>query len=329
MGPGTLSQVLAGIELRPDPRLLVGFEHADDAGVFKLSDQTALIQTVDFFTPMVDDPYLFGQIAAANALSDVYAMGGEPLTAMNIVCFPDCLDISVLQEIIKGGLSKIEEAGAVLVGGHTVDDQEPKYGLSVTGVIDPHKVVSNQGAKPGDYLYMTKSLGTGIVSTAIKGELASAQLITDAVDSMSQLNKAARDVMMEVGVNAATDITGFGLLGHAMELATGSQVQIELWVRHLPLLQGVEDLATMGLIPAGAYANRDYLQGRVEVSGEVDRNRLDLMYSPETSGGLLIAVDAARRHELEKVARSKAVRLKLVGQVLGTGHGYIKVSGGE
>lgn len=329
MGPGTLSQVLAGIELHPDPRLLVGFEHADDAGVFKLSEQTALIQTVDFFTPMVDDPYLFGQIAAANALSDVYAMGGEPLTAMNIACFPDCLDISVLQEIIKGGLSKIEEAGAVLVGGHTVDDQEPKYGLSVTGVIDPCKVVSNQGAKPGDYLYMTKSLGTGIVTTAIKGELASAQLITDAVDSMSQLNKAARDVMMEVGVNAATDITGFGLLGHAMEMATGSEVQIELWVRQLPLLQGVEDLAAMGLIPAGAYANRDYLQGKVEVSGEVDRNRLDLMYSPETSGGLLIAVDAARRHELEHVARSKAVRLKLVGQVLGTGPGYVKVSGGE
>jgi len=320
---------LAGIQLRPDPRLLVGFEHADDAGVFKLSEQVALIQTVDFFTPMVDDPFLFGQIAAANALSDVYAMGGEPLTAMNIVCFPECLDTSVLQAILKGGLSKIEEAGAVLVGGHTVDDQEPKYGLSVTGVIDPQKVVSNQGAKPGDSLYLTKPLGTGIVTTAIKGEMAPPQVIEDAVNSMSQLNKAARDIMMKVEVNAATDITGFGFLGHAMEMAAGSQIQIELWANHLPLLKEVEELAGMGLIPAGAYANRDYLQGRVEVSREVDRTRLDLMYSPETSGGLLIAVDNTKRYELEKEARNNAVGLTLVGKVLSAGPGLIKVSRGE
>lgn len=320
---------MAGIQLRPDPRLLVGFEHADDAGVFKLSEQVALIQTVDFFTPMVDDPFLFGQIAAANALSDVYAMGGEPLTAMNIVCFPECLDTSVLQAILKGGLSKIEEAGAVLVGGHTVDDQEPKYGLSVTGVIDPQKVVSNQGAKPGDSLYLTKPLGTGIVTTAIKGEMAPPQVIEDAVNSMSQLNKAARDIMMKVEVNAATDITGFGFLGHAMEMAAGSQIQIELWANHLPLLKEVEELAGMGLIPAGAYANRDYLQGRVEVSREVDRTRLDLMYSPETSGGLLIAVDNTKRYELEKEARNNAVGLTLVGKVLSAGPGLIKVSRGE
>lgn len=320
---------MAGIQLRPDPRLLVGFEHADDAGVFKLSEQVALIQTVDFFTPMVDDPFLFGQIAASNALSDVYAMGGEPLTAMNIVCFPECLDTSVLQAILKGGLSKIEEAGAVLVGGHTVDDQEPKYGLSVTGVIDPQKVVSNQGAKPGDSLYLTKPLGTGIVTTAIKGEMAPPQVIEDAVNSMSQLNKAARDIMMKVEVNAATDITGFGFLGHAMEMAAGSQIQIELWANHLPLLKEVEELAGMGLIPAGAYANRDYLQGRVEVSREVDRTRLDLMYSPETSGGLLIAVDNTKRYELEKEARNNAVGLTLVGKVLSAGPGLIKVSRGE
>lgn len=317
--------MLTGIQLRPDPRLLVGFEHADDAGVFKLSEQTALIQTVDFFTPMVDDPYLFGQIAAANALSDVYAMGGQPLTAMNIVCFPDCLDVSVLRAIIKGGLTKIEEAGAVLVGGHSVDDQEPKYGLSVTGVIDPRKVVSNRGARTGDLLYMTKSLGTGIVTTAIKGEMAPEKLISDAVKSMAQLNKAAREVMMEVGINAATDITGFGLLGHVMEVAAGSKVQIELWAKRLPLFNGVEDLAAMGIIPAGAYANRDYLQGRVEVTGEVDRTRLDLMYAPETSGGLLMAVDPGRSRELERVAGNKEVLLTLVGQVTQAGPGHIKV----
>ena len=291
-----------------------------------LSEQTALIQTIDFFTPMVDDPYLFGQIAAANALSDVYAMGGEPLTAMNIVCFPDCLDISILQAIIKGGVSKIEEAGAVLVGGHSVDDQEPKYGLSVTGVIDPRKVVSNQGARVGDCLYITKPLGTGIVTTAIKGEMATAQTVREAVRSMSTLNKAAREVMMEVGVNAATDITGFGLLGHTMEMAVGSRVQIELWADRLPLLKGVEELAAMGLIPAGTYANRDYLQGRVEVAKEVDNTRLDIMYTPETSGGLLLAVDAARRHKLEQLARSRSVGLTMIGRVLSGGTGYIKVS---
>ncbi len=321
--------MLNAIQLRSDPRLLVGFEGADDAGVFKLSENTALIQTVDFFTPMVDDPYLFGQIAAANALSDVYAMGGEPLTAMNIVCFPDCLDISILQEIIKGGVSKIEEAGAVLVGGHSVDDQEPKYGLSVTGIIDPRKVVSNRGARVGDYLYLTKPLGTGIVTTAIKGEMAPAQLIQEAVRSMTKLNKAAREVMMEVGVNAATDITGFGLLGHTMEMAAGSRVHIELWADCLPLLNGVEELAAMGLIPGGAYANRDYLQGRVEVSREVEPTRLDLMYSPETSGGLLMAVDAAKRHDLEQLARSRSVELTMVGRVTGGGTGYIKVSRGD
>lgn len=286
-----------------------------------------MIQTLDFLTPMVDDPFLFGQIAAANALSDVYAMGGEPLTAMNIVCFPDCLDVSFLQEIVKGGLSKIEEAGAVLVGGHTVEDLEPKYGLSVTGIIHPRQVVSNQGAKPGDYLYISKPLGTGIVATAIKAEMAAESIVEESVRSMSQLNKAAKDVMMEVGVNAATDITGFGLLGHAMEMAMGSKVQIEMWSNYLSLIEGVEDLAAMGLIPAGAYANRDYLHGQVEVSDEVETSRLDLMYSPETSGGLLMAVDPSRRHDLERVAKHRGVPLTMMGRIEeGVGAGRIKVT---
>lgn len=243
---------MSEVKVKPDPRLLVGFDRADDAGVYKLTEDIAIIQTVDFLTPMVDDPFLFGQIAAANALSDVYAMGGEPLTVMNIVCFPECLDVRVLQEIIKGGLTKIEEAGATLVGGHTVDDDEPKYGLSVTGVIDPARVVSNAGAKEGDYLYLTKPLGSGIISTAIKGEMASELVVSRAVNSMAALNKTARDAMMRVGIDSATDVTGFGLLGHAMEMAESSGVGIKLWYDTLPVLTGVEELAQMGLIPGGS-----------------------------------------------------------------------------
>ena len=285
----------------------------------------ALIQTVDFFTPMVDDPYSFGQIAAANALSDVYAMGGKPLTAMNIVCFPECLDIGILREIIKGGLSKIEEAGAVLVGGHTIDDAEPKYGLSVTGVIDPQRVTTNQGAREGDCLYLTKPLGTGIIATAIKGEMADESQIAAAISSMACLNDRSRDAMMEVGVNACTDITGFGLLGHAMEMAEGSQVGIELWSDSLGFLPGAMELANMGLIPGGAYSNRDYLQDRVGVEGDLDRACLDIMYSPETSGGLLIAVDQLSSMQLEKEFAHQGVSFSMVGRVKGAKPGNIRV----
>lgn len=305
------------MKVSPDPRLIVGFDRADDAGVYKLTDEVALIQTVDFFTPMVDDPFLFGQIAAANALSDVYAMGGEPLTAMNIVGFPECMDIKVLQEILKGGLEKIEEAGACLVGGHTVDDNEPKYGLSVTGIIRPDQVVSNQGAREGDYLYLTKSLGTGIISTAVKGEMASEEVTAEAVRSMVLLNKQARNAMMQVGVHAATDITGFGLLGHAMELAEGSGIGIQLWSDALPVLPGTAELAQMGLIPAGAYANRDYLVGKIRFAADVIEWKQDLMYSPETSGGLLMAVSPARRAELEQTFRDLGVKGVSIGRVFG------------
>lgn len=295
----------------------MGFDRADDAGVYKLNDEVALIQTVDFFTPMVDDPFLFGQIAAANALSDVYAMGGEPLTAMNIVGFPECMDVKVLQEILKGGLEKIEEAGACLVGGHTVDDNEPKYGLSVTGIIRPDQVVSNQGAREGDYLYLTKSLGTGIISTAVKGEMASEEVTAEAVRSMVLLNKQARNAMMQVGVHAATDITGFGLLGHVMELAEGSGIGIQLWSDALPVLPGTAELAQMGLIPAGAYANRDYLVGKIRFAADVIEWKQDLMYSPETSGGLLMAVSPARRAELEKTFRDLGVKGVAIGRIFG------------
>jgi len=308
---------------------LVGFEQSDDAGVFQLTEETALIQTVDFLTPMVDDPYTFGQIAAANALSDVYAMGGEPLTAMNVVCFPDCLEVEILQEIIRGGLSKIEEAGAVLVGGHTVEDAEPKYGLAVTGVIHPQRVVSNQGARPGDYLYLSKKLGTGIVATAIKGDMAPADLVAEAVHSMTELNRAARDVMITVGVRAATDITGFGLLGHSMEMANSSRVTVELWANKLPFFKGVEELAGMGLIPAGAYSNRDYLQGRVATGKGVAESRLDLMYSPETSGGLLMAVPPERKPEFDAMIRDGRFGAVLIGRIISREAEPLKVLGGE
>lgn len=314
------------VKVKPDPRLLVGFDRADDAGVFKLTENIAIIQTVDFLTPMVDDPFLFGQIAAANALSDVYAMGGEPLTVMNIVCFPKCLDLRVLQEIIKGGLTKIEEAGATLVGGHTVDDTEPKYGLSVTGVIDPARVVSNACAREGDYLYLTKPLGSGIVSTAIKGEMASELVVSRAANSMATLNKAARDAMMRVGIESATDVTGFGLLGHTMEMAEGSGVAIELWSEALPVLTGVEELAQMGLIPGGAYSNRDYLKDRISFSDEIDEWIRDLMYSPETSGGLVIAVTPERKADLERAFKELEVKAAAVGRVKNAGRVHIKVT---
>lgn len=314
------------VKIKPDSRLLVGFDQADDAGVFKLTEDIAIIQTVDFLTPMVDDPFLFGQIAAANALSDVYAMGGDPLTVMNIVCFPECLDLKVLQEIIRGGLTKIEEAGATLVGGHTVDDNEPKYGLSVTGVIQPSRVVSNAGAREGDYLYLTKPLGSGIISTAIKGEMASELVISRAVNSMAMLNKAARDAMMGVGINSATDVTGFGLLGHAMEMAESSGVGIKLWSGMLPVLTGVEELAQMGLIPAGAYSNRDYLKDKISFSDDVDEWTRDLMYSPETSGGLLIAVSSESKADLEQAFQEKGVKGIAVGRVLNPGRVHIEVA---
>lgn len=324
MGPGTLNQILAGIKVKSSPNLLVGFATADDAGVYQLTPDKALIQTVDFFTPMIDDPFSFGQIAAANALSDVYAMGGEPLTAMNIVCFPSCLDIEVLKEIIRGGLSKIEEAGALLIGGHTVDDNEPKYGLAVTGLVDPQRVILNTGARAGDYLYLTKPLGTGIISTGIKGEMADRKAVTQAILSMSCLNKAARDVMVEVGVHAATDVTGFGLLGHLAEMMSNN-LDTEIWVDKLPVLESALELAEMGLIPGGAYANRDYLEHRINFYINIDDPWRDILLSPETSGGLLMAVAPDRRSVLEKKLAVRGVMGAGVGRVLGQGKGKILV----
>jgi len=254
-----------------------------------VTDDIAMIQTVDFFTPIVDDPYMFGQIAAANSLSDVWAMGGEPAVALNIVGFPNCLDPSILGDILAGGAAKVKEAGAVLVGGHSVQDDEPKYGLCVSGFVHPDKIFKNYGCRPGDILVLTKQIGSGIVNTAIKAEMASAGAVREAQTVMASLNKKAKQVVERYDVSACTDITGFGLLGHCVEMASASDVTFELNVRDIAYFDDAVDYAKMGLIPAGAYKNRGYSIDKVD-TGSVEEHYLDLLYDPQTSGGLLISV---------------------------------------
>lgn len=315
MGPGTLEEVLKDSVFPNHPDLLVGAETRDDAGVFRISPDTALIMTVDFFTPMVDDPYLFGQIAATNAINDVYAMGGTPRLAMNIVCYPECEDLGVLRRILAGGLSKIEEAGALLVGGHTIDDKEPKYGLSVTGMVHPDRVISNAGARPGDVLILTKPIGNGIIATAVKADLASQDAYDEAARWMTTLNREASEVMQEIGVHAATDITGFGILGHLHEMAAASGVEAEMWADNVPLMKGASDYASMGLVPGGAYRNRDYLAGQVVFEQEPEGAVKDILFCPETAGGLLIAAEQSRADALLQALRDRQVPAVLVGRM--------------
>lgn len=255
-----------------------------------MTDDIALIQTVDFFTPIVDDPYMFGQIAAANSLSDVYAMGGEPKIALNIVGFPNCLDPSILGDILAGGADKVKEAGAVLVGGHSVQDDEPKYGLCVSGFVHPNKIYKNYGCKPGDVLILTKQVGSGIINTAIKADMASAKAIKEVETAMASLNKKAKEVVDDYPVNACTDITGFGLLGHCVEMAEASEVTFELNVHDIAYFDEAEAYAKMGLVPAGAYKNRGYSEMKVEMS-RIEEHFIDLLYDPQTSGGLLLSVE--------------------------------------
>ena len=269
--------------------LLVGIGTSDDAAVYKINDTAAMIQTVDFFTPVVDDPYTFGEIAAANALSDVYAMGGEVQVALNIVGFPSCLDPSVLSSVMEGGASKVKEAGAVLVGGHSIQTEEPIYGLSVTGFVHPDRIWTNSGAKEGDILILTKQLGTGIINTAVKGSLASYDSSAEAVRVMRSLNKKAADVLRDFDIHACTDITGFGLIGHAMEMAKGSGLCMVIDSKNIPVITGAIELAAMGMVPGGTYRNRQYLENDV-ISSDIGEEMLDVMYDPQSSGGLLAAV---------------------------------------
>ncbi len=291
MGPGDLEKVLRVLP-QDDARreILVGLDTPDDAGVYMLDEETALVHTLDFFTPIVDDPYFFGQIAAANALSDVYAMGGTPLSAMNIACFPCSLGMEVLARILEGGFAKVREAGAVLLGGHTLDDEEPKYGLAVTGRVHPERIVTSLGAGPGDSLVLTKPLGTGILATALKGDFLSEADMSEAIEGMSKLNYAASRAALLAGANACTDVTGFGLAGHLLDMLPSHGLGCEIRASHLPIYESVREMAAMGMIPAGAHKNRDFLAGKVDVDGEVGELERDLLFDPQTSGGLLVAL---------------------------------------
>ena len=290
VGAGVLSQLLEGIRVHSDSNLLVGFDKSDDASVYRISDELALVQTVDFFPPIADDPYTFGAIAATNALSDVYAMGGEPKLALNIMAVPADMPKEVVHEILRGGYDKVYEAGALITGGHSILDPEPKYGLAVTGFVHPDRVLTNSGAKPGDVLLFTKPIGIGILTTAAKAELAEASTMAKALRLMTTLNKSARDAMVKYRVHACTDVTGFGLLGHTCEMAQGSDVQITLRTGDMDLIGESLEFARMGLLPEGMYRNRQFAEKYVD-GGAVELAVQDMLYDPQTSGGLLIAVD--------------------------------------
>lgn len=288
VGAGTLAALLDGFRTRSDPRLVVGYDKSDDACVYVINEDTALISTTDFFPPIVDDPFLYGQIAAANALSDVYAMGGEPKLALNLLCTTEAMDKAVVQEILRGGYDKAYEAGAIIAGGHTIQGAEPLYGLAVTGFVHPGRVLTNSAARPGDLLILTKPLGVGVLTTAAKAGLAEDGVMARVYRQMAALNKAARDVLVDYEVHSCTDVTGFGLLGHSYEMAQGSGCTIHLQASAVPFHPEALELADMGFLPAGAYRNREY--ARVRVAPGVSRAMQDLCYDPQTSGGLLAAV---------------------------------------
>ena len=297
----------------------------DDAGVYKLTDELAIIQTVDYFTPIVDDPYMFGQIAAANALSDVYAMGGKPLTAMNIVCFPaQSLDISVLKDILRGGIDKMGEAKVALVGGHTIDDAELKYGLSVTGIVHPKRLVTNAGAKAGDKLIFTKPLGTGIINTAVKAGVVDEKTVARVTKCMATLNDKASVLMQEIGVHACTDITGFGFLGHTVQLAQSSRVGINIDIASIPFFPEAGEFAKQGLCPAGLHRNREFYSPCVQIAGEVPSHTQDVLFDPQTSGGLLICL-APRKAELllDRLRQAGVEEATIVGEAASEPRGVV------
>lgn len=301
-----------------DENVIVGLDRADDAGVYKISDDLALIQTVDFFTPIVDDPYWFGQIAAANALSDVYAMGGTPKTAMNLVAFPAReMDLSILRQIIQGGIDKLTEAQVVLIGGHSIQDKEIKYGLSVTGFVHPARVLTKKNLRPGDRLVLTKPLGTGIINTAIKAGMASVALTDRVTHLMAALNRDAALIMSAFDVSACTDVTGFGLLGHLAEMVGGSGASVRLFSEKIPVIAEALEFAAMGLIPAGAYKNREFRESTITFAETVQRACQDVLFDPQTSGGLLISVSAHQAGELVEVMKNAGIAdVALIGEVL-------------
>lgn len=312
-----------------DPNIIVGMESGDDAGVYRLSDELAVIQTVDFITPIVDDPFTFGQIAAANALSDVYAMGGRPVTAMNVVCFPvKDQDISVLQDILLGGLDKLREAGVALVGGHSVEDQELKYGLSITGVVHPSKVIAKDAVQTGDRLILTKPIGTGIVTTALKGGVADESSVEPVARSMIALNKMASELMVDAGVNACTDVTGFGLLGHARGMVDENRAGIEIRFSDVPIFEGVQGFAEMGLVPGGTRRNMEFHRGAVELDSSIGEESLDILFDAQTSGGLLISIPGEKAESLLKSLHENGIEsAAIIGEIVGEPRGKIVVRG--
>ena len=314
VGAGVLAKLLDGIRVHSDPNLLVGVDKSDDASVYKVTDELALVQTVDFFPPIDDDPYTFGQIAATNALSDVYAMGGEPKLALNIMAVPDCLPKEAVHALLRGGYDKVYEAGAIITGGHSILDDEPKYGLAVTGFVHPDRLLTNSGAKPGDVLFLTKPLGIGILTTAAKAELLEPEELRRVTVLMTTLNKGARDVMVKYRVHACTDVTGFGLLGHGLEMAQGSDTELHLQTAGLDFLPRALDFAGMGILPAGMYRNRSFAADFVE-PGQVPLAVQDAMYDPQTSGGLLIAVHPDDADAMYAELRTAVPSAQCVGTV--------------
>lgn len=320
VGAGVLAQLLEGLQVHQDPNLLVGFDRSDDASVYRVSDDLALVQTVDFFPPIADDPYLFGQIAAANALSDVYAMGGEPKLALNLMCVPRDMPQEAVRQILRGGYDKVYEAGCLITGGHSILDPEPKYGLAVTGFVRPDRVLTNSGARPGDVLLLTKPLGVGVLTTANKGGVAEEADMDRAYRQMAALNRSARDIMVNYRVHGCTDVTGFGFLGHLLEMAQGSGVSVRVETANLAFLPGAEDFARMGVLPEGMYRNRRFAESQVDPGG-VPLYLQDLLYDPQTSGGLLIAVDPADAGELERALHGKVPCVQRAGTVGPEGNG--------
>ncbi len=301
-----------------DEHVIVGLERADDAGVYKISDELALIQTVDFFTPIVDDPYWFGQVAAANALSDVYAMGGTPKTAMNLVAFPvKQMDLSVLRQIIQGGIDKLAEAEVVLIGGHSIEDKELKYGLSVTGFVHPARMLTKKNLSAGDRLVLTKPLGTGIVNTAIKAGISSADLTDKVTRLMALLNRDAAGIMSRFDVHACTDITGFGLLGHLAEMVYGAGVSMRVFSDRVPMIAEALEFAAMGLLPAGAYKNREFRESMIDFGQTVGRSVQDVLFDPQTSGGLMISVGCDQAADLVETLKDAGISdTAEIGEVL-------------
>ena len=317
MSPMDLAKALSNLKKIEDKNLLVGFDTSDDAAVYKINDETAIIQTLDFFTPVVDDPYIFGQIAAANALSDVYAMGGTPILALNIVGFPSCLDMSVLNGILKGGQDKVIESGAVLVGGHSIKDDEPKYGLSVCGIVDPNFICRNNAAKLNQNIILTKPLGSGIINTAAKANLADKYQLDEVINVMSTLNSYPNEIIKKYNITGMTDVTGFGLMGHINEMTQDNDISVKIYVNSIELIKGTLNYSSMGILPGGLYNNKSFVEQNIQCEDYIKNNPIyDVLFDPQTSGGLLICVDEDKTASLIQELKDFTISCNVIGKTI-------------